>query len=116
MKSLIFKKSLTFFLSLALFFGANMIAADTEDIYYGKINRGSVRGKRVSVSGFVNATGCEKLPCKIMGYRWFADAKVLFILNFPDRFAPFVSRKRVLDPIRVNCVMKSDFEYVDCVF
>ncbi|GHS87678.1 hypothetical protein FACS189487_04280 [Campylobacterota bacterium] len=91
-------------------------SADTLDIYYGKINRADVRGKRVSVSGFVNATGCEQTPCKLMAYRWFEDAKVLFILNFPDRFAPFVRKKRVLDPIRVNCVMKSDFEYTDCVF
>ncbi|GHV01180.1 hypothetical protein AGMMS49521_0820 [Campylobacterota bacterium] len=68
------------------------------------------------MSGYVNATGCEKTPCRLMAYRWIDGAKVLFILNFPDRFQPFVSRKVVLDPIRVSCVAISDFEYSECYF
>jgi hypothetical protein len=93
-----------------------LFCADTSDIFFGVVDRAAVRGKRVSISGFVNATGCEASPCKMTAYRWFGDAKVIFILNFPDRFAPFVKRKRVLDPIRVNCEMVSDFEYSACYF
>ncbi|GHV58947.1 hypothetical protein FACS1894103_1370 [Campylobacterota bacterium] len=81
----------------------------------GYKDRSTLREKRVSVSGYVNATGCEQTPCKLMAYRWIEGAKVLFILNFDDRFIPFVSRKRVLDPVRVSCIMTSDFEYRECL-
>ncbi|MGE4294430.1 MAG: hypothetical protein AB7E49_01865 [Campylobacterales bacterium] len=93
-----------------------MLAADTQELFLGKVDRGELRGKRVSMSGYVNATGCEKLPCRLMAYRWIDGAKVLFILEFQDRFQPYASRKRVLDPIRVHCVAVSDFEYKDCFF
>jgi hypothetical protein len=93
-----------------------LFSADTEDIFFGRVDRGAIRNKRVSVSGFIEATGCEQTPCKLTVYRWFDATKVLFILNFPDRFAPFVKRKRVLDPIRVSCVALSDFEYSECYF
>ncbi|MDR0664823.1 MAG: hypothetical protein LBF86_04795 [Helicobacteraceae bacterium] len=102
----------------SLFFGLilayALFSAETEDIFFGLVNRGDLRGERVSVSGFVNATGCEKLPCKIMAYRWLGSTKVLFILNFPNKFAPIARRKRALDPVRVSCVMISDFEYSEC--
>ena len=95
---------------------SSLFCADTTDIFLGFKDRSALREKRVSVSGFVNAAGCEKAPCKLMAYRWIGSTKVLFILNFDDRFTPFVSRKRVLDPIRVSCVMTSDFEYRECLF
>ncbi|MDR2639006.1 MAG: hypothetical protein LBC09_04140 [Helicobacteraceae bacterium] len=99
---------------LCLILTGVVFGADTEDIFFGRIDRGLIRDKRVSVSGYINATGCEASPCKLMAYRWFGSTKVLFILNFPDKFAPFVKRKRVLDPIRVSCVAISDFEYSEC--
>lgn len=101
---------------LGLFLSASLFGADTLDIFWGKVDRSELRGKRVSISGYVNATGCEGLPCKLMAYRWIEGAKVLFLLEFQDRFQPYVARKRVLDPIRVHCVMISDFEYGDCFF
>lgn len=94
----------------------SLLASDTLDIFWGKVDRSELRGKRVSISGYVNATGCEQLPCKLMAYRWIDSAKVLFLLEFQPRFQPYVARKRVLDPIRVHCVMASDFEYKDCFF
>ncbi|MDR2152084.1 MAG: hypothetical protein LBO72_04630 [Helicobacteraceae bacterium] len=99
---------------MILILACALFCADTKDIFFGEVDRGTLRGERVSVSGFVDATGCESAPCKVMAYRWFGSTKVLFILSFPDRFAPFVKRKRVLDPIRASCVMISDFEYSEC--
>lgn len=101
---------------LIIIFLSSVVASDTNDIFLGKVDRSTLRGKMVSISGKVNATGCEKLPCKLMGYRWFDNTKVLFILEFEDRFAPFVKRKRVLDPIHAHCIMVSDFEYKECRF
>lgn len=103
-------------LFLLLFVPLIIFASDTIDIFKGTVDRSTLRGKRVSISGNVNATGCDKLPCKIMAYRWFDNTKVLFIMEFQDRFEPFVSRKRVLDPIHAHCIMISDFEYSDCYY
>lgn len=101
---------------LVSFFICALVASDTQNIFLGKVDRSTLRGKMVSVSGKVNATGCDKLPCKLMAYRWINDTKVLFILEFEDRFAPYVKRKRVLDPIHAHCIMVGDFEYNQCEF
>ena len=105
-------KTVTFLLISALF----LYGSDTLDIFWGHVDRSELRGNRVSLSGKVNATGCEELPCRLMAYRWIEGAKVLFLLEFRDRFAPMVSRKKVLDPIHAHCIMVSDFEYNDCFF
>ncbi|MDR1452009.1 MAG: hypothetical protein LBI57_06765 [Helicobacteraceae bacterium] len=101
---------------ISLILTSVIFGADTEDIFLGRFDRGRLRGERVAVSGFVNATAREGSPYKITAYRWLGSIKVIFILNFSDKFAPFAKRKRVLDPIRVSCVMVSDFEYSECYF
>jgi hypothetical protein len=101
---------------LAVIVTTSLFCAETVNIFLGNLDRAALRSKRVSISGQVERTGCDALPCALMGGRFIENAKVLFILRFPDQFQPYVKRKRVLDPIRVNCVMVSDFEYEDCVF
>jgi hypothetical protein len=105
-------KTVATLLILALFLQAD----DTLDIFWGRVDRGDLRGSRVTLSGQVNATGCEETPCRLMAYRWIEGAKVLFLLEFREPFTPYVARKKVLDPVHAHCIMVSDFEYNDCFF
>ncbi|MCV6606666.1 MAG: hypothetical protein OIF32_00505 [Campylobacterales bacterium] len=71
---------------------------------------------RVTISGFVDATGCEKLPCKLRIKQKVRGVFVLMTLTFKDLHQKEVSRKRVLDPIVSSCIYKTPFKYEECTF
>lgn len=93
-----------------------IIADDVKEIFLGELDRGSLNGKRVTVSGFVKATGCEKIPCKLRIKRRVKNAYVILNLTFKDIHQKEVSRKKVLDPIFASCVYIDPFHYEECTF
>ena len=95
-----------------------LFAGDTESIFLGTVERHKLPGKRVSVHGNVEATGCDdpEKPCRVLAVWRYDGAKLLFTLTFREIDRAQVSRKKVLDPIHASCVYIDPFHYKECIY
>jgi len=102
--------------TLLLLISIHSFADNMEEIFLGTVDRSTLIGKRVTVTGRMEAKGCDlgKPPCKIIIKRKIKGALVFMTLTFNEKYAYLVEKKWIASPIVASCVYHSPFLYSDC--
>lgn len=91
------------------------LALDLGDVFAPNASAGSFAGKRVSISGTIDAKGDCETTCKIRVKARVRGFDVFIYLHYSEKYAPAIRRKWVSNVVVSSCVFENFFTYSDCI-